>query len=73
MSEVLAALASYNLNLQASILGTTERKKTKLCKGPNLTVFQSFMGSTCNLSVRLCGCGHACLKFLKFRAEHCTK
>lgn len=31
------------------------------------------MGSTCNLSVRLCGCGHGCLKFLKFRAEHCTK
>lgn len=27
MSEVLAALASYNLNLQASIWGTTERKK----------------------------------------------
>lgn len=34
------------------------------------------MGSIClsvRLSVHLRGCGHACLKFLRLKAEHCTK
>lgn len=46
------------------------------CSNHRMTVLMSFSGSiflSICLSVRLRGCDHVCLKFLRLRAEHCTK